>query len=54
MTPTRWSDDEAPDPLSDPNEHFDLVDIINLIEIRAAVQEEFPPEDYRDDDEDPT
>lgn len=51
MPPTRWSDDEAPDPLSDPNETFDLVDIINLIEIRAAVQEEFPLEEYEDEDD---
>ncbi len=52
MPPTRWSDDEYPDPCSDPTDHYDLVDIINLIEIRAAVQEEFPLEDY--DDEEPT
>lgn len=52
MTPTRWSD-ESTDPMdSDPFERFDLVDLINLIDIRAAVQEDFPLEDY--DDEEPT
>lgn len=49
MPTKRWSDDESGDSMdSDPNEFFDLVDIIERIEIRAAAQEEFPLEE--DDD----
>lgn len=49
--PKRWSDDESGDSMdSDPNEFFDLVDLIERIEIRAAAQEEFPLEEDNDDD----